>query len=73
MIHPELTCREIFKAYEDMDDEAENPTMCVNLERLNDLASAYMSMALNLSRVSEQLRDNELRTGRIRESIDKLL
>jgi len=73
MIHPELTCREIFKAYEDMDVEAENPTMCVNLERLNDLASAYMSMALNLSRVSEQLRDNELRTGRIRESIDKLL
>jgi hypothetical protein len=73
MIHPELTCREIFKAYEDMDEEAENPTMCVNLERLNDLASAYMSMALNLSRVSEQLRDNELRTGRIRESIDKLL
>jgi len=73
MIHPELTCREIFKAYEDMDEEAENPTMCVNIERLNDLASAYMSMALNLSRVSEQLRDNELRTGRIRESIDKLL
>jgi hypothetical protein len=73
MIHPELTCREIFKAYEDMDEEAENPTMCINLERLNDLASAYMSMALNLSRVSEQLRDNELRTGRIRESIDKLL
>jgi hypothetical protein len=73
MIHPELTCREIFKAYEDIDEEAENPTMCVNLERLNDLASAYMSMALNLSRVSEQLRDNELRTGRIRESIDKLL
>jgi hypothetical protein len=73
MIHPELTCREIFKAYEDMDEDAENPTMCVNLERLNDLASAYMSMALNLSRVSEQLRDNELRTGRIRESIDKLL
>jgi hypothetical protein len=73
MIHPELTCREIFRAYEDMDEEAENPTMCVNLERLNDLASAYMSMALNLSRVSEQLRDNELRTGRIRESIDKLL
>jgi hypothetical protein len=73
MIHPELTCREIFKAYEDMDEEAENPTMQVNLERLNDLASAYMSMALNLSRVSEQLRDNELRTGRIRESIDKLL
>jgi len=73
VIHPELTCREIFKAYEDMDEEAENPTMCVNLERLNDLASAYMSMALNLSRVSEQLRDNELRTGRIRESIDKLL
>jgi hypothetical protein len=73
MIHPELTCREIFKAYEDMDEEAENPTMCVNLERLNDLASAYMSLALNLSRVSEQLRDNELRTGRIRESIDKLL
>ena len=73
MIHPELTCREIFKAYEDIDEEAENPTMQVNLERLNDLASAYMSMALNLSRVSEQLRDNELRTGRIRESIDKLL
>jgi hypothetical protein len=73
MIHPELTCREIFKAYEDIDEEAENPTMCVNLERLNDLASAYMSLALNLSRVSEQLRDNELRTGRIRESIDKLL
>jgi hypothetical protein len=73
MIHPELTCREIFKAYEDMDEEAENPTMQVNLERLNDLASAYMSMALNLSRVLEQLRDNELRTGRIRESIDKLL
>ena len=73
MIHPELTCREIFKAYENMDEEAENPTMCVNLERLNDLASAYMSLALNLSRVSEQLRDNELRTGRIRESIDKLL
>jgi len=73
MIHPELTCRMIFKAYEDMDEEAENPTMQVNLERLNDLASAYMSMALNLSRVSEQLRDNELRTGRIRESIDKLL
>jgi len=73
MIHPELTCREIFRAYEDIDEEAENPTMCVNLERLNDLASAYMSMALNLSRVSEQLRDNELRTGRIRESIDKLL
>jgi hypothetical protein len=73
VIHPELTCREIFKAYEDIDEEAENPTMCVNLERLNDLASAYMSMALNLSRVSEQLRDNELRTGRIRESIDKLL
>jgi len=73
MIHPEVTCRMIFKAYEDMDEEAENPTMQVNLERLNDLASAYMSMALNLSRVSEQLRDNELRTGRIRESIDKLL
>ena len=73
MIHPELTCREIFKAYEDMDEDAENPTMQVNLERLNDLASAYMSMALNLSRVSEQLRDNELRTGRIRGSIDKLL
>jgi hypothetical protein len=73
VIHPELTCREIFKAYEDIDEEAENPTMQVNLERLNDLASAYMSMALNLSRVSEQLRDNELRTGRIRESIDKLL
>jgi len=73
MIHPELTCREIFRAYEDIDEDAENPTMCVNLERLNDLASAYMSMALNLSRVSEQLRDNELRTGRIRESIDKLL
>jgi len=73
MIHPELTCREIFRAYENIEDDAENPTMCVNLERLNDLASAYMSMALNLSRVSEQLRDNELRTGRIRESIDKLL
>jgi len=73
MIHPELTCLEIFKAYENMDEEAENPTMCVNLERLNDLAWAYVSMALNLSRVSEQLRDNELRTGRIRESIDKLL
>jgi len=73
MIHPELTCRMIFAAYEDMDEEAENPTMCINLERLNDLASAYLSMALNLSRVSEQLRDNELRTGRIRESIDKLL
>jgi hypothetical protein len=73
MIHPELTCREIFKAYDNMDEEAENPTICINLERLNDLASAYMSMALNLSRVCEQLRDNELRTGRIRESIDKLL
>ena len=73
MIHPELTCREIFKAYDNIEDDAENPTICINLERLNDLASAYMSMALNLSRVSEQLRDNELRTGRIRESIDKLL
>lgn len=73
MIHPELTCREIFKAYDNMDEEDENPTICINLERLNDLASAYMSMALNLSRVCEQLRDNELRTGRIRESIDKLL
>jgi len=73
MIHPELTCRMIFKAYEELNEDAENPTMQVNLERLNDLASAYMSMALNLSRVSEQLRDNELRTGRIRESIDKLL
>ena len=73
MIHPEVTCREIFKAYENIEDDAENPTICINLERLNDLASAYLSMALNLSRVSEQLRDNELRTGRIRESIDKLL
>jgi hypothetical protein len=73
MIHPELTCREIFRAYENIEDDAENPTICINIERLNDLASAYMSMALNLSRVSEQLRDNELRTGRIRESIDKLL
>lgn len=73
MIHPELTCREIFKAFENIEDDAENPTICINLERLNDLASAYLSMALNLSRVSEQLRDNELRTGRIRESIDKLL
>jgi len=73
MIHPELTCREIFKAFENIEEDAENPTICINLERLNDLASAYLSMALNLSRVSEQLRDNELRTGRIRESIDKLL
>jgi hypothetical protein len=73
MIHPEVTCREIFRAYENIEDDAENPTICINLERLNDLASAYISMALNLSRVSEQLRDNELRTGRIRESIDKLL
>jgi len=73
MIHPEVTCREIFRAYENIEDDAENPTICINLERLNDLASAYLSMALNLSRVSEQLRDNELRTGRIRESIDKLL
>ena len=73
MIHPEVTCREIFRAYENIEDDAENPTICINLERLNDLASAYMSMALNLSRGSEQLRDNELRTGRIRESIDKLL
>jgi len=73
MIHPEVTCREIFRAYMNIEDDAENPTICINLERLNDLASAYISMALNLSRVSEQLRDNELRTGRIRESIDKLL
>ena len=73
MIHPEVTCREIFRAYENIEDDAENPTICINLERLNDLASAYISMALILSRVSEQLRDNELRTGRIRESIDKLL
>jgi len=73
MIHPEVTCREIFKAFENIEEDAENPTICINLERLNDLASAYLSMALNLSRVSEQLRDNELRTGRIRESIDKLL
>ena len=48
-------------------------TIIMNLEQLNALASAYMVLAMNLSRVSEQLRDTELRTGRIRQSIDKLI
>ena len=73
MNHPELTARAIFAAYNESKDDADNATIIMNLEQLNALASAYMVLAMNLSRVSEQLRDTELRTGRIRQSIDKLL
>lgn len=73
MNHPELTARAIFTAYNQNKDDADNATIIMNLEQLNALASAYMMLAMNLSRVSEQLRDTELRTGRIRQSIDKLL
>lgn len=73
MSHPELTARAIFAAYNESKDDADNATIIMNLEQLNELASAYMVLAMNLSRVSEQLRDTELRTGRIRQSIDKLL
>ena len=73
MNHPELTARAIFTAYNESKDDADNASIIMNLEQLNELASAYMVLAMNLSRVSEQLRDTELRTGRIRQSIDKLL
>ena len=69
----EITTQTIFKLYNAVSEDAQNPMMEFPAEDLHELALSHNRLATQLARVSQMLKASELKSAETREEIDKIL